>query len=285
LPKAEAIRRAGAAAQRAEDPKGYAEELLLTPNSCDEKTVKTYLKLFGGLGNQLFQYAYGQHLKASGQKVRYVLRFSKNCLTDVFDLPSEEMLASSNSLVDAARKAYLKYIARNFLADFFPEQTYAWAVKGRLPFRREEAYKRNPWFERIAESNSVAIHVRGGDYLSATGYEGWGSVCGKEYYDEAVARIEASVRSPRYFLFTNDYEHSARVLPEGIRDRLCEVRDEESEKDAGFHLFLMGACSHNIIANSTYSWWGAFLGESRGRKVVAPARWQRFTTPPEWELI
>jgi hypothetical protein len=74
-------------------------------------------------------------------------------------------------------------------------------------------------------------------------------------------------------------------LPESLRKRIIEVKDEELEKDAGFHLFLMGQCGNNIIANSTYSWWGAFLGQSAQRVVIAPARWKMFTTPPEWVLI
>lgn len=241
-----------------------------------------YIKLFAGLGNQLFQYSYGQYLKDAGQAVRYLLAPSRNCLTDVFDVPAGDIFSTSNSLWMIAMKVYAKYVARRWFVDFFADSKYASHGKAKLRFRRAVDYAEDRVFGSITSVNSVAIHVRGGDYLTESGFPGWGSVCDKEYYAKAIARIESIVDDPVYFIFSNDYDHARRVVPESPSGKMVFVDVEDFKEDAGFHLFLMSSCKHNIIANSTYSWWGAFLGMKDGRIVVAPGRWEKFNTPLEW---
>lgn len=249
-----------------------------------EQKPPTFIKVFGGLGNQLFQYAYGQRQKSEGFEPRYIVDARARELTDIFDVPQAEVLESGNRLVLAAWKAYARFVVRNFAAGFFQDRVPDVSVREGLVFRRAEAYRRNALFGQIAESEAVAVHVRGGDYLTPSAFHGWGDVCDAAYYERAVALLDKAVEAPRYFLFTNDEDFALSMLPAKVRSRMTSVHGA-FEKDPGFHLYLMQACRHNIIANSTFSWWGAFLGKTEGRVVVAPTKWDLFACPPEWLRI
>ena len=242
---------------------------------------RLYIKVFGGLGNQIFQYAYGQGRRAEGLEPRYIVDARARELTDIFDLPPSEILESGNSLLLAGWKAYARFVARNFANGFFQDRLPDGSIRERLIFRRAAAYRQNPLYAQIAASNAVAVHVRGGDYLTPSAFHGWGDVCDSKYYEGAAGLVDKSVEAPRYFLFTNDEGFALSMLPAELRSRMTLVNGA-FERDPGFHLYLMRACRHAIIANSTFSWWGAFLGDPAGRIVIAPAAWKTFVCPPEW---
>jgi len=245
---------------------------------------KLYVKIFGGLGNQLFQYAYGQERRSEGLEPRYIVDAATPELPRVFDLPRREILENRSRLALTARKAYARFIVRRFANGFFQDRLPEPRLREMLSFRRAEEYRKSPWFAQVTAANSVAVHVRGGDYITPSAFHGWGDVCDAGYYEAATKLVETATRAPTYFLFTNDEAFALSMLPADVRSRMTVVGDE-FEGDPGFHLFLMGACRHNIIANSTYSWWGAFLGNPDGRIVVAPERWKTFVCPPEWRRI
>jgi len=248
------------------------------------RTPRLYIKVFGGLGNQIFQYAYGQGKRPEGLEPRYIVDARARELVEAFDLPPSELLESGNRLVLAAWKGYARFVARRFANGFFQDRLPHASIRERLVFRRDDAYRRNSLYAEIVASNAVAVHVRGGDYLTPSAFHGWGDVCDAGYYEGAVALVDKAVEAPRYFLFTNDESFALSMLPVGLRSLMTVVKGAFDE-DPGFHLFLMRACRHNIIANSTFSWWGAFLGEPEGRIVIAPAQWKLFACPPEWQRI
>lgn len=145
--------------------------------------------------------------------------------------------------------------------------------------------------ERIGANESVAVHVRRGDYVSNAGENAHLGSCGVSYYRDAMASLEASLDSPRFYVFSDDPGWVRENLHDG--KRCLEVIDHNSGPKAGIEDFrLMRACKHFVVANSTFSWWAAWLGAAPGKKVIAPYPWfadenrsDDELVPPEWERV
>jgi hypothetical protein len=140
----------------------------------------------------------------------------------------------------------------------------------------------------IEQSNSVAVHVRRGDYASVPAFLEYHGLCAPDYYHQAVAWIRGHTASPRFFLFSDDpaWTRASLAIPNAV------VVDHNSPGYAYEDLRLMSRCRHHIIANSTFSWWGAWLGQWEGQCVCAPRRWYqrpdvdtRDVIPPRWHRI
>lgn len=119
------------------------------------------------------------------------------------------------------------------------------------------------WKKLIQETTSVSIHFRGGDY-----YQGGFQVLSQPYYWKAMEYVEKSEKAPVYFVFTDDVEHAREALGEVKCN--CYFVDNNSGENSYRDMQLMSLCKHNIIANSTFSFWGAFLNENPSKIVVAP---------------
>ncbi len=119
----------------------------------------------------------------------------------------------------------------------------------------------------ISACNSVSIHIRRGDYLNYPEY----AVCTPDYYQRAIALIKERVDTPMFYLFSDDLEWSDTFL--GSLDIPYKVMRHNRGADDYKDMFLMTQCRHNILANSSFSWWGAWLGEQAERQVVCPATW------------
>jgi hypothetical protein len=126
---------------------------------------------------------------------------------------------------------------------------------------------------RIRTSNSVAVHVRRGDYLD----EQWRDklhVCTDSYYETAIRIAQNELESPTFFVFSNSEEdtdwvrENYRFLPKGTVFVPPGSNDLE-------HFALMAECRHFIIANSTFSWWSAYLSRGQHKLIVAPKPWNR----------
>lgn len=124
--------------------------------------------------------------------------------------------------------------------------------------------------KKIAETTSVSIHVRRGDYVSLPSAAQVHGVCPIDYYQSAVSSLQDRVRDPTFFVFSDD--------PDWTKDNLRfdspTVYVTHNGSDRAFQdLRLMSLCAHHIIANSSFSWWGAWLCENREQIVFAPAKW------------
>lgn len=122
--------------------------------------------------------------------------------------------------------------------------------------------------KQIAEMQpSVSLHVRRGDYVRNTPEVRQRlDVCGVDYYRRALALISSKIPEARVFVFSDEIGWAKENL--GVKNAVyveCCLDYEE--------LFLMSCCHHHIIANSTFSWWGAWLNASDGKMVVAPKQW------------
>lgn len=148
--------------------------------------------------------------------------------------------------------------------------------------------------EELDSTNSVALHVRRGDYVSLGSAASFHGALPPSYYEAALTRVNEHVGGRRVFVFSDDPEWCRMNLP--LDDRATFVT-HNAGPDAWQDLVLMSRCRHHVIANSSFSWWGAWLADQRWaatqRLVIAPERWfngqsvqnlgDRF--PPHWEVL
>jgi hypothetical protein len=140
-----------------------------------------------------------------------------------------------------------------------------------------------------AARNPVAVHVRRGDYAESPEAIAAFGLLHADYYNRGRAEIEARVERPQYFLFSDDIPAAMAELADW--PELVPVTGLAGHED----LYLMSLCRHFIIASSTFSWWGAWLGTAPDKVVVAPSRWfgpefkQRIVLgdrlPPGWTAV
>jgi hypothetical protein len=135
----------------------------------------------------------------------------------------------------------------------------------------------------IRQENSISIHIRRGDYLSNQYAYGFAGVCTPEYYTNAINLIKDKVDNPRYYIFTDDSEW----VKENFRVENSIYIQHNTGSDSWQDMYLMSQCKHNIIANSSFSWWGAWLNSNPDKIVIAPKRWWRLfekddVVPNEW---
>jgi hypothetical protein len=119
---------------------------------------------------------------------------------------------------------------------------------------------------KLAEPGTVAVHVRRGDYLQHSVFK----VCDEEYYRASINQMRKEVSGAKFFIFSDD--------PAWCRSTFCDddqiiVDSGEAGKNPLYDIHLMSLASHHIIANSTYSWWSAWLGQSPSQRVIMPDRW------------
>lgn len=264
----------------------------------------TIIKLMGGLGNQMFQYAFGI---AIGGKVKYdaswfdktrgnpdvtqreyeldfwninpklvntskIFGFikRKHIIENPFNVYNPKLLQIKSGCIEGYFQVarYYDSIREQLLKDFVP--------------RQKPTPQNQKILDLIHETNSVSLHVRRGDYVKLQHIHG---LCDLDYYARAIKFIAEHITSPHFFIFSDD--------PQWVTDNLkldfpCTVVDINHGRDSVWDMWLMANCKHNIIANSSFSWWGAWLNQNPNKIVVAPAQWfadGQLTdiVPPTWQ--
>ena len=124
--------------------------------------------------------------------------------------------------------------------------------------------------KNILAVNAISLHVRRGDYTLPKYLKVYGAT-DTSYYDRAIAYISERVDSPHFFVFSDDIDWCRNNIKTSAP--VTYMDDATAGRKASGHLELISLCKHNIIANSTFSWWGAWLNQSPGKIVVAPKRW------------
>ena len=144
--------------------------------------------------------------------------------------------------------------------------------------------KNQAFLDKILDTNSVSIHVRRGDYVTLECAKKFHGTCPLEYYENAIKYIERNVKDPHFFLFSDDIEWVVKNLK--IEHPFTVV--DFNQGKGWLDMNLIKHCKHNIIANSSFSWWGAWLNENNDKIVVAPQRWnnetfkKNDTVPADW---
>jgi hypothetical protein len=131
----------------------------------------------------------------------------------------------------------------------------------------------------IKHTESVSVHIRRGDYLSAD--EVYGGICTEAYYSAAIAYMQKKHPDAAFFFFSNEIKWARKWLEkrymkpgeDELDPRYCLI-EETTEHTGYLDMMLMSKCKHHILANSSFSWWAAYLNDSPEKIVIAPDRWQ-----------
>ena len=276
-----------------------------------------FIRLSGGIGNQLFQYGFGRSLshdlgtelffdishfdyerQKEIQHVVYglhsfnikgivgnypyselkddgIVRYHERIFKEATGFPNEGFLDNLSSLelpayFDGFWNSEKHNDQRQYISETYFKHNEE-LIKEDLKFN----YSLNKFNQEIADDicghNSIAIHMRRGEYKNFSEF----GTCSIEYYEEAIKHIALKVKNPKFFIFTEDHEwvknninipfpHSHVVYKEG---------KESIGRDYWELLQLMSLCDHFIIANSTFSWWGAWLSENNNKLIISPDPW------------
>ena len=138
----------------------------------------------------------------------------------------------------------------------------------------------NFYFKKILEVNSVSIHLRRGDFLTNPRAKKFHGVCSMAYYKKSINFIMQKVKNPHFFIFSDDIEW-ARSNFNFIECPLTFIENNSDVVD----FWLMSLCKHNVLANSTFSWWAGWLNKNNSKFVIAPKKWFLNSTISTRDLI
>jgi hypothetical protein len=158
-----------------------------------------------------------------------------------------------------------------YLDGYFQSEKYFKSIehiiRNSLRFKKDTFGEQGAIYkEQILNLNSVGLHVRRRDYLTSPLH----NVCNMRYYSKSIAYIQDQLASPHFFIFSDDLEWCR----ENFHIPNCSFVNIQAAKNNPIIDFqLMSLCKHNIISNSTFSWWAAWLNDNHEKLVVAPNRW------------
>jgi hypothetical protein len=169
-----------------------------------------------------------------------------------------------------------------YLDGFWQSEKYFSEIKDTL--RKEFTFKDEidrvnaPLAERMSNENSISLHVRRADYVNDSTINHTHGTCSKEYYLHALELLSKTVSNAELFVFSDDVnwcrENFSFKIP-------ATFIDHNQGKQSFADMRLMSCCRYNIIANSSFSWWGAWLNNYPGKKVIAPKKWFRSKAAPD----
>ena len=178
----------------------------------------------------------------------------------------EKQFSFSPELLEVPASAYVE--------GYFQTEKYFSSIKALIKndftFRVPMDARNAAMHGRITGSDSVSVHIRRGDYVSNPYTNTIHGTCSIDYYRDAIAHIRSKVENPSFFIFSDDIEWAKQHLLPGEKAEFIDFNTgEKSYED----LRLMSSCRHNIIANSSFSWWGAWLNGNENKIVIAPQKW------------
>lgn len=129
----------------------------------------------------------------------------------------------------------------------------------------------NVYKKNIEDCNSISLHIRRGDYLKKSTEWDFSNVCTEDYFKKAIAFIKQHVSNPEFYIFTDDLDYAM----ENYNKDHFHIVDINRGNNSWRDLYLMSICKHNIMANSSFSWWGAWLNKNPDKIVLHPKRFLR----------
>lgn len=269
------------------------------------------IRLSGGLGNQLFQYSFGRYLSIKLEtELKFDIQLNTSAsdftprLLGLSKYNTNLCLASKKEInrYKIFNGGYLSRIERKlsqtfpFLnkkyiiekpfeivdTDLFFDDCYydgywqsenyfksiADIIRSDLQLKLDLDVKNNCMAEEISKSISVSLHIRRGDYISVNSNSKIFSICTLQYYQKAIEFFNLKFGSPIFYIFSDDIKWVKERF-QGDAFRIVDMNQGNPHAD----LYLMSLCKHNIIANSSFSWWGAWLNNNKDKKVVSPEKW------------
>lgn len=262
------------------------------------------IKISGGLGNQLFQYALGKNLalkngsdlkldiswydsvdsnyrdfKIDNYKTNFTIaqklemdKFRKsNIVTKIIkkifgsNCRKEKNFNFDSKILNLSKPAYL--IGYWQSEKYFSNITDV--IRKELVLKNDPSIETKEWIKKISNSNAVSLHIRRGDYINNTKTNQTHGTCSLDYYKEAITYISQKITKPVFFIFSDDIEWAKKNLQ--IAFPIFFVSDNKIPDYE--ELIIMSNCKHNIIANSSFSWWGAWLNNNPEKTIIAPKKW------------
>lgn len=163
-------------------------------------------------------------------------------------------------------------------------------IRRTFQFRGCDSIENKKIMMRIQSGPSIGMHVRRGDYVTNSRTKSIHGVLDTEYYFSAITRIRSSIPDAKLFIFTDDFDWVFKEIVSKVNNSECV--NINSGGDSFRDMQLMSNCQHNIIANSTFSWWAAWLNQNPKKMVIAPKNWFSSTpfsvksiVPDAWEQI
>ena len=287
--------------------------------------------IIGGLGNQMFQYAAGRALSLQrgqpllldisgfdgyglhqGFELQRVFDCSLEIATaaDVRGILGWQFASSIRRMVMRPGMAVFRrkgFIVEPhfhywpgiknapedcYLAGYWQSELYfrdaALDIRAEFTFKSPLLNQNAELAEQISSVNAVSIHVRRGDYATNPKTNTTHGLCSLDYYRAAIQYISERTEQPCFFIFSDDIEWVKNNLK---IDSPCQYVDHNQGAESYKDMHLMSLCRHHIIANSSFSWWGAWLNSSEDKIVVAPKKWFANKTnikdlfPQDWVLL
>ena len=277
------------------------------------------VQIHSGLGNQMFQYAFYLALKHRRPDTKidasvYQHRPSHNGyeLERIFTIhPDHATTADRDQLADVSKDLFsvirralgwkkhttgqvvlepdpakgwcpeMLHVENSYLLGYWQSEHYfeevADQVRQAFHFRLPLPPADEALAQQIQSTRSVSVHVRRGDYLKKRRVEDY-NVCSENYYRRAIKAIQAQVKQPVFYVFSDDPDwcKAQAFFPSDT----IFVSGHEGP-DAYLDMQLMSLCRHHIIANSSFSWWGAWLGQDQDTVTIAPNTWFRNRPRPD----
>ena len=288
------------------------------------------IKIYGGLGNQMFQYAFAKNMeKLTGDKVFIDTEWgNRNTIHNGYELEKlfpvnmekakkqdiERLSTQPDSLKNKIRKKYFTkkthYIDRSFkfkpevfefkgdlyYEGYWQSEKFFFESKGEIKKAftfPEITGTENKNLIKTIDEKTAAIHIRRGDYLK----EKLLYVCNLDYYNKSIDKLVNEYNIHKLLVFSNDIQW----CKENLKKEKLEIKycNWNTGLDSWKDMALISLCPYNIISNSSFSWWAAYLNKNHGKKILCPEIWAlknknplsyyKFdfsdVIPDEWERI
>lgn len=298
------------------------------------------ISIFGGIGNQMFQYAFGRCMAIENNsefKYDYTYNlvrndFDPNDIQSIFNLFNLQGQQASESEIKRFKfskndkftnklfffinklNPYTKHrhlVERNnkfdervfkiyntnlYLSGYWQSEKYFISISDTIrkdfEFGDSICQSNLNWSEKIQQTNSISVHLRGRDYVTKNSTNKQHFTCDLEYYKKAFSIIKKKVNNPHFYIFSDDLEWANLYLIDFQNENFTYVTGNNWNTSPINDMYLMSICKHNIIANSSFSWWAAWLNKNLNKTIICPGKWhnnKQFSfddiTPTNWIKI
>lgn len=288
-----------------------------------ERLYVIIVKLFGGLGNQMFQYAAGRRLanlhntdlKFDFQGLNYKIKRNyalsifninekfatsreignlkfkrrnllKKIVAKIFNIPPKHSLAHIKEKYFNFDPEILNQPNEVYLSGYWQSEKYfkdiEEIIRNEFTIKYPQTGKNKDFAKQINSCESVSIHIRRGDYISDAEVNQYHGICELDYYYSCIKQMTQKIDKPIFFVFSDEPAWTR----ENFRiDYPTVIIEHNSPENAYEDLRLMSQCKHNIIANSSFSWWGAWLNSNPYKIIFSPRIWFANTDRCDYDLV